>query len=79
MKKIVTRIINAVSIVVIVLALFILCTVVMTKPGKAPEILGHYVFRVMTGSMQPAVPEDSLPPVSFSVPSDKKAPASDSG
>ncbi len=60
MKKIVTRIINAVSMVVIVLALFILCTVVMTKPGKAPEILGHYVFRVMTGSMQPAVPEDSL-------------------
>lgn len=60
MKKIVLGIVNVLSVAAIVIALFILCTAVMTKSGEAPSILGHYVFRVMTGSMQPTVPEDAL-------------------
>ena len=34
--------------------------VVMTKPGKAPEIYGYTVLRVMTGSMEPTYPVDTL-------------------
>lgn len=60
MKKIVLGIVNVLSVAAIVIALFILCTAVLTKSGEAPNILGHYVFRVMTGSMQPTVPEDAL-------------------
>lgn len=60
MKKVVLGIVNVFSVVAIVAALFILCTAVMTRSGEAPNILGHYVFRVMTGSMQPTVPEDAL-------------------
>ena len=60
MKKIVLGIVNVLSVAAIVVALFVLCTAVMTRSGEAPEILGHYVFRVMTGSMEPAVPEDAL-------------------
>lgn len=28
--------------------------------AEAPSIFGHFVFRVMTGSMEPSIPEDSL-------------------
>ena len=60
MKKLLLRIVNLISVAAILIALFVLLTVVMTKAGEAPNILGHYVFRVMTGSMEPAVPTDSL-------------------
>lgn len=60
MKKLLFRIVNLISVAAILIALFVLLTVVMTKSGEAPNILGHYVFRVMTGSMEPAVPTDSL-------------------
>lgn len=60
MKKLLLRIVNLISVAAILIALFVLLTVVMTKSGEAPNILGHYVFRVMTGSMEPAVPTDSL-------------------
>lgn len=60
MKKVILGIVNVVSAAAIVIALFVLCTVVMTRSGEAPNILGHYVFRVMTGSMEPKIREDAL-------------------
>ena len=60
MKKVILGIVNVLSAAAIVIALFVLCTVVMTRSGEAPSILGHYVFHVMTGSMEPAIETDSL-------------------
>lgn len=60
MKKIILGIVNVFSVLAIAAALFVLVSVVLTKSGEAPEILGHYVFRVMTGSMKPAIQEDAL-------------------
>lgn len=60
MKKLLLRIVNLISVAAILIALFVLLTVVMTKSGEAPNILGHYVFRVMTGSMEPEIPTDSI-------------------
>ena len=60
MKRIISNIVNTLSVVIIVAAIFILFTVVMKKPGEAPDIMGYSVFRVLSGSMQPAIPIDSL-------------------
>ena len=60
LKKVIYGIINTVSIVIIMAAVLVLCMVVMTKPGKAPEIYGYSVLRVMTGSMEPTYPVDTL-------------------
>ena len=53
--KILRTIINILSVVMIVLALFVLLSVVMTKPGKAPSVLGYSSFRVLSGSMEPTI------------------------
>lgn len=60
LKKVIYGIINTVSIVIIMAAVLVLCMVVMTKPGKAPEIYRYSVLRVMTGSMEPTYPVDTL-------------------
>lgn len=60
MKKWIMNLVNLISMCLIVLAVFVLFTVVMTKSGEAPEVFGYSVFRVLTGSMEPGIPEDSL-------------------
>ncbi len=59
-KKIITGIIDAVSVVLIVFAIGILLTVIMTRKGEAPDFLGYSSFRVLTGSMEPAIPPDAM-------------------
>lgn len=59
-KKIVLYIINTLSVLLIIGSLFVLLTVVMTKSGDAPNVLGYSVFRVLSGSMEPTIPVDSL-------------------
>ena len=59
-KKLLAGIVNAISILVIVAAIWILLSVVMTKPGQTPNILGFSMFRVMTGSMEPEIRTDAL-------------------
>lgn len=59
-KKIVLYIINTLSVLLIIGSLFVLLTVVMTKSGDAPDVLGYSVFRVLSGSMEPTIPVDSL-------------------
>lgn len=49
-----------VSVLLIVVSLVVLLTVVLTKKGEVPSIFGYSLFRVMTGSMEPAIPTDSL-------------------
>ena len=59
-KGIFRTIFNIVSVIIILFAILMLLTVVMTKPGSVPNILGYSVFRVMSGSMEPALPVDTL-------------------
>ena len=60
LKKIVLTFFNILSVAIILCSIIILLTVVMTKKGEAPNILGYSLFRVMTGSMEPTIPTDSL-------------------
>ncbi len=59
-KKVFLTIVNAISVAIIVLAVLMLLTVVMTKSGRAPDFMGFSVFRVLTGSMEPNLPVNSL-------------------
>ncbi len=59
-KKTLYTIINVLSVIVIVAAVFVLLIVVMTKPGKTPNIAGYMALRVTTGSMAPTYEVDSL-------------------
>ena len=58
--KILRVIINVISVLLIVLALFVLLSVVMTKPGQAPNVMGYSSFRVLSGSMEPTLRTDSM-------------------
>lgn len=60
MKKILVTISNVVSTVIILLAVLVLVNVVMTRSGEAPQILGYSMFRVMSGSMEPALPVNAV-------------------
>ena len=58
--KILRTIINILSVFMIVVALFVLLSVVMTKPGQAPTVMGYSSFRVLSGSMEPTIRTDSM-------------------
>ena len=60
LKKIIYGVINTLSVLIIVAAVIVLCMVVLTEPGKPPEILGYTALRVTTGSMEPTYPVDTL-------------------
>lgn len=60
MKKAATIIVNGLSFIMIVFSLFILLTVVATKKGEVPKVFGYSLLRVLTGSMEPTIPTDSL-------------------
>lgn len=60
LKKIVLKIINAISILAIAASVIVLLMVVLTRSGEAPRVMGYSVFRVMTGSMEPTIQTDSL-------------------
>lgn len=59
-KKLIQNVINFVSIVLIILSLLVLLTVVLTRKGDVPSFMGYSLFRVMTGSMEPEIPTNSL-------------------
>lgn len=52
--------INFCAIVLIVASLFVLLTVVMTPSGQVPQVMGFSILQVLTGSMEPAIPEGSM-------------------
>lgn len=54
------HLINTVSVLLIAVSLFVLLSVVLTPAGQVPQVLGMHIFRVMSGSMEPEIPEDSL-------------------
>ena len=61
---------NAAAIVLILVSVFVLLSVVLTPAGQVPQVLGYSVFRVMTGSMEPEIREDSLLVVQKTPPED---------
>lgn len=71
-KKIVLGIINAISIIIIALAVMVLIIVLMTKPGKTPNIGGYMALRITTGSMAPTYGVDTLIFVKETEPSEIK-------
>ena len=54
------KLFNAAAIGLILVSVFVLLSVVLTPAGQVPQVLGYSVFRVMTGSMEPEIREDSL-------------------
>lgn len=59
-RNILIKIVNIISVLLIVASLGILLTVVMNGRDKAPSVLGYSMFRVVTGSMEPTIPVNSL-------------------
>jgi signal peptidase I len=59
-KKVSLTIVNALCVLVIVCAVSILLSVLLTGSGQAPSILGYSMFRVTTSSMEPTIAADSL-------------------
>lgn len=49
-----------ISAALILFSILVLLTVVMTRSGDAPDLFGFSAFRVVTGSMEPTLPVDSL-------------------
>lgn len=60
MRKVILSIVNAVSVLVIAMAVLVLLSALLTESGRAPSVFGCSVFRVTTGSMEPAIPVNSL-------------------
>lgn len=60
MKNLLIKLSNALCTVIILFAVFVLLNVVMTRSGEAPQIFGYSMFRVMSGSMEPTLPVDSM-------------------
>ena len=54
------KIFNGAAIALILVSVFVLLSVVLTPAGRVPRVVGFSVFRVLTGSMEPEIPEGSL-------------------
>lgn len=52
--------INIAAICLIAMSVFVLLTVVLTPAGQVPQVMGFSVLRVLTGSMKPEIPADSM-------------------
>lgn len=59
-KKVLLKAINILSILIIVCAVATLMVVVLTPKGQVPNLFGYSFFRVMTGSMEPEIPVNSM-------------------
>ena len=59
-KNVLLKLMNVVSVLIIIASVMALLTVVMAKPGQPPNFFGYSLFRVMTGSMEPTIPTNSL-------------------
>lgn len=54
------NLINLCAVVLIAVSIFVLMTVVMTPAGQVPQVMGFSILQVLTGSMEPAIPEGSM-------------------
>lgn len=54
-RDIIRKIINAVSVIIIICSLIMLVSVVFISSDKVPDFMGYSVFRITTGSMEPTL------------------------
>lgn len=59
-RKTAAIVIDVVSVAVIILAAVIMLSVVMTKSGEVPKVGGYSLMCVVSGSMEPDIPVNSL-------------------
>lgn len=59
-KKIVSKTLSVLLVVVFVFALFVFLSVIRTPKGAVPELFGYSVLRVSTASMEPLYPVGSI-------------------
>lgn len=52
--------INLIAIALIAASIFVLLTVVMTPADQVPQVMGFSILRVLTGSMEPEIPENAM-------------------
>ena len=68
--RLIFKLFNSAAIWLILVSVFVLLSVVLTPAGQVPQVLGYSVFRVMTGSMEPEIRENSLLVVKKTPPED---------
>ena len=54
------NLINLCAVALIAVSIFVLMTVVMTPAGQVPQVMSFSILQVLTGSMEPAIPEGSM-------------------
>lgn len=59
-KKLLSALVNALCVFAILFSLLAAWTVLSTPRGQAPKLFGWSMLTVLTGSMEPALPESSL-------------------
>ncbi len=60
MKRILSSVLNVLCVAIILLSILTLFSVVRTPAGQTPQVFGYSGFRVLTGSMEPAIRTDSF-------------------
>lgn len=58
--KWILKCVNALAVVLILASVAVLLRVVFTPADQVPQVFGYSVFRVLSGSMEPAIPRDAL-------------------
>ncbi|MBR3835749.1 MAG: signal peptidase I [Clostridia bacterium] len=59
-KKIFSRVMSAISVVIFLFGLFVFVSVLNASAGKVPSVLGFSVLQVSTGSMEPELMTGSI-------------------
>ena len=60
MAKVLTKIINAICVIIICAALVLLGSVLLSRGQSYPSVMGFSIFRVMSASMEPEIKTDSM-------------------
>lgn len=58
--KWISYVINTVAFLIIAVSLFMLLAMVLTPAGQVPQVMGFSLLRVLTDSMEPEIPAQSM-------------------
>lgn len=59
-KNLILKLMNGLCILLVIASIAVLFVIVTTPKGQVPKVCGYALLRVMTGSMEPTIPTDSL-------------------
>ena len=60
LRDILLKIVNIISIAIIICTIFVLISVVFLGKDEVPDFMGYSIFRITTGSMEPTLKTGSL-------------------